>query len=132
MSRPALLCAGLVVLAASGCVGEALLAPFSTQTQFTRVADASPGVVSAVLQEGFGGVGLTMFVKRHGEEIRLAGQTKAGDVVCVYVRPGKDAGNKRSLVTVKWDRQPDEQLWKSIVEWLSTCDAEQAGTRKES
>lgn len=131
MSRPGIVCAGLVLLASVGCVGEAFLAPFTNTARYTQVADGTPGVVSAVLQEGFGGVGITMFVKRHGEEIRLAGQTKAGDVFCVYVRPGREAGAAKSLVTIKWDRQPDEPLWKSVVEWLATRAPEKDGPAEE-
>lgn len=131
MSRPGIVCAGLLLLASVGCVNEAFLAPFTNTGKYTQVVDATPGVASAVLQEGFGGVGITMFVKRHGEEIRLAGQTKANDVFCVYVRPGREATSTKSMVTIKWDGQPDEPLWKSVVEWLATCAPEKDGPAKE-
>ena len=127
MSRTGMLCAGLVLLAAVGCFNDSFLAyPLGT-AKYRRVVDGTPSLVSAVLEEGFGGIGITMFTKRHGEEIRLAGQTKTGQVFCVYVRPGKEVTSTKSVVTVKWDSQPDEQLWGSVVGWLAACAPKQDG-----
>ena len=131
MFRPWMLCAGLVLLAMVGCVNDSFLAhPFSSG-RYRQVVDGAPGPVSAALEEGFSGVGLTMFAKRQGEEIRLAGQTKSGQVFCVYVRPGRAAAaSANSVVTVKWDNQPDEELWKSILGWLATCAPEEDKSTK--
>ena len=125
MSRLVMLCASLVLLAMVGCVNDAFLANFSGMARYRQVVNGTPGLVSTILEEGFSGVGVTMFVKRQDEEIRLAGQTKSGQVFCVYVRPAKAAGSANSVVTVKWDSQPDEELWKSIVGWLATCAPEE-------
>ena len=132
MSRPGMVCAGLVLLAMVGCVNESFLTPFTATTKYRQVADGTPSVVANALEAGFGGVGITMFSKRHGEEVRLAGQTKSGDVFCVYVRPADEAGGKRSVVTVKWDRSPDEPLWASMVQWLTTSAPEENASPKES
>ena len=132
MSRPGMVCAGLVLLAMVGCVNESFLTPFTATTKYRQVADGTPSVVANALEAGFGGVGITMFTKRHADEIRLAGQTKAGDVFCVYVRPAEEAGGKRSVVTVKWDRSPDEPLWASMVQWLTTSAPEENASPKES
>ena len=132
MTRPGMVCAGLVLLAAVGCVNESFLASFTPTTKYRQVVDGTPSVVANALEAGFGGVGITMFSKRHGEEVRLAGQTKSGEVFCVYVRPAGEAGAKRSVVTVKWDRSPDEPLWTSMVQWLTTSAPEETALPKES
>ena len=131
MSRSVMLCASLVLIATVGCVNDSFLAHFSGTARYRQVVDGTPGLVSTVLEEGFNGVGVTMFVKRQGEEIRLAGQTKSGQVFCVYVRPGRAAAaSANSVVTVKWDNQPDEELWKSILGWLATCAPEEDKSTK--
>jgi hypothetical protein len=130
MSRLGMICAGLVLLAAVGCFNDSFLAhPFSAG-RYRQVVDGKPGPVSAALEAGFSGVGVTMFVKRQGEEVRLAGQTKSGQVFCVYVRPGKSGASATSVVTVKWDGQPDEPLWLSIQGWLATSSPEKDGSPK--
>src|SRR4051812_17120972 len=119
MSRPVMLWAGLLLLAAIGCAYDGFLAHPFGPARYTQVVDGAPGCVSAVLEAGFGSVGVPVLVKRQGAEIRLVGKTKSGQVFCVYVRSEKGAEAK-SAVTVQWDAQPDEDLWQAIVEWLGT------------
>lgn len=119
MPRPAVLWAGVLLLAAVGCVRDGFLAHPFRPARYTQVVDAAPGSVAAVLEAGFGSVGVPVLVKRDGGEIRLVGKTKAGQAFCVYLRSEKGAAAKTS-VRAHWDAQPDEDLWQGVVEWLGT------------
>ena len=131
MSRPMMVCAGLFLLGAVGCLNDAFLARPSNTVKYTRVVDGAPGVVSTMLEEGFSSVGVSVLVKRQDGDIRLGGQSKSGQIFCVYVRPDKKAtASAKSIVTVKWDKQPDEELWASVVEWLANCVSEETDSPK--
>ena len=124
MSRAAVLWAGLL-FAAVGCIHDvSLIRPWSAG-RYTRAVPAAPPRVASVLEAGFSGSGVMVLVKRQDEEIRLVGKTKSGEVFCVRVRPEKAAAAKSS-VTVEWDGQPDEELWRSLLEWLTTFPPEGA------
>jgi hypothetical protein len=121
----------LLLLALVGCVHDAYLAPADNASRYTQVVDAAPGLVSKALEAGFDSIGISVLVKRDGSEIRLVGQTRSRQVFCVYVRPLRTAAAK-SAVSVKWDAQPDEDLWESMVAWLGTLGNKEDTTPKEN
>jgi hypothetical protein len=127
MSRAAVLRAGLLLLAAAGCVHDvSLIRPWGAG-RYTRTVPAAPPRVASVLEAGFSGCGVMVLVKRQDDEIRLVGRTKANEVFCAHVRPEK-ATAARSSITVEWDGQPDEELWGALLEWLTTFPPEGEGT----
>ena len=131
MSRPEMLWASLVLIAAGGCIHDSFLNFATNKARYTRVVDGAPGLVSTMVEEGFSSAGVTVLLKRHEHEIRLAGQTKSGQVFCVYIRPDKASPSSKSTVTIKWDRQSDEQLWDSVLERLPPSASTENDSPKE-
>jgi hypothetical protein len=112
---------GLILLVAVGCVHDAFLARPPSAPRYTRVVDSAPSCVATALEAGFGSLDLPVLLKRDRGEIHLAGTTKSGQIFAVYVRRGKAASAATTVVTVKWDGEPDEKLWEAIVGWLAIC-----------
>jgi hypothetical protein len=119
---------GLTLLVAVGCIQNAFLAQPASAPRYSKVVNATPVRVAAGLDAGFNSLGLPVLMKRDKAEIRLVGMTSSGDVFCVYVRRAGSAAT--TAVTVKWDHEPDEQLWEAIVGWLAVCAAQKDGPAK--
>jgi hypothetical protein len=128
MSRLAIIWAGLILLAAAGCVHDGFLAQSQGWTGYTLVVDNSPDCIADVLEEGFNSIDVIVIVKRTKADIRLVGMSKAGKVFGVFLRRGE--APHTTAVTVKWDREPDKKLWESIEEWLAMCEQHGEGSRK--
>jgi hypothetical protein len=122
--RLAVLCAGLPLLAAVGCVQPAFW-PLATATGPRQVVAAPHDKVAATLEAGLGEAGVTVLVKRLDGEVRLAGQTRSGKVFCLYVKRAKTAHGDETAVTAHWDCEPDEKLWGTVVDLLATCAAQE-------
>jgi hypothetical protein len=110
-----LACAGVLLLAAAGCGPGAFLAPFPFTSNRQQVVDDKMEQVSARLQAGLSDAGVAVLTKRVGPEMRLAGQTKSGKVFCLHLYAQKVDGADRTLVRVKWDREPDEAFWEQVL-----------------
>jgi hypothetical protein len=131
MSRPAAFLAGILLVASVGCLQGTFLNRHASAGRYVRVVDGPPGRVASVLEAGFSGSGITVLVKRQEGEIRLVCQTKSGQTIGFFVRPDK-AGAGKSTVTVNWDGKPDEDLWRSVVEWLATFEPQKQNEPNES
>jgi hypothetical protein len=106
-------------LAATGCLDRVFLASSAEQAKYSRAVDAVPSQVELALQMALSEAGTLVLAKRQPNEVRLVGQTKSGEVICVRVRPVQVAGKSQSVVSVQWGRHPDEQLWQVITEALA-------------
>jgi hypothetical protein len=125
MSRSiALTCAAVLLCALAGCSLHSLLMPGHDDGRHVKVVAGGIKEVAAMLQTGLEQAGIAVpldHVKRIDGEIRIAAQAKSGQVFCLDIKP--DAGrNDQSIVTVRWDRKADEDLWKTVIDILNITD----------
>jgi hypothetical protein len=121
MSRPAMFWIGLILFLAAGCVRDAYLAQPPSAPRYTRVLKGTPTRVASGLEVGFGSIDMPILRKRDQKEIRLVGTSNSGRPFCVHVRAGTAGSAATTVVSVQWDGEPDEQLWKAIEGWLAAC-----------
>jgi hypothetical protein len=111
-----MVCAGALLLGAAGCfLGDAFLAsPVAAARYRCEVADKYASVAADV-EQALNEAGVSVLTKRLDGEIRLAGQSKDGKVFCLYVKRKKTEAGETSMISVKWDRAPDEELWRVVT-----------------
>jgi hypothetical protein len=117
--RPELLWVSVLLLVAAGCPNRAFLSPPESSMGYKKLVDGRPGQVSAILEAGLNSSGCPVIVKRERGDVRLAGQSSSGQVFCIYVRPEQTVAGQRTAVILKCDRQPDPQLWETVVDCLA-------------
>jgi hypothetical protein len=127
-----MVCAGALLLVVSACVPRSFLAPPASSPRYRQLAAGSLAQVAATLETGLGEVGISVLVKRLPGEVRLVGQSKSGEIFCLYVKSVQVAGAKRTVVSVRWDRRPDDQFWATVVELLSEVGPEEGESADEN
>jgi hypothetical protein len=121
-------CVGALLLVAVGCIGRSFPAP---NPAYKQVVNDTPSHVATLLKEGLSNAGVNVLVKQHPSEVRLVGQATPGKIFCLYVRSGKTADGEKTVVSVYWDRQPDEKLWQTVVNVLTESEQEDDGSTDE-
>jgi len=111
-------CAGVLLLAI-GCSPDLLRVPFLGPARPQLVVAGSVVEVSCRLQEALTDAGISVKSKLQGDDLRLAGQTKTGKVFCFHLRKEQTPGTPKTRIILQWDREPDEDFWRTIVQPLS-------------
>jgi hypothetical protein len=119
MSRLVAMRCAVLLFVAAGCVSRAFLTPLTEAPGYRQVVAGPPARVVSILEAGLGEAGTTVLVKREKGEARLVGQTRSGEVFCLYVRPDRTTAAERTVITVRWDQHPDGQLWATVGELLT-------------
>jgi hypothetical protein len=125
MSRFLVGSAAALVLALAGCSAAPLLglAPAAGQK---LVVTGKHEEVAASLEAGLTDAGNLVLVKRLEGEVRLAGQTRAGKIFGLYLKQRKSEGSEQTAITLRWDRDVDEEFWETVTAILKDIDP--AGT----
>jgi hypothetical protein len=121
MTRSLALACAIALPAAAGCLSGMFQAPQGEGAGYKRIVGPPPALVTSGLETGLAEAGVAVVVKREGGETRLVGRTRAGQVICVSVRPVQVEGKGKTSVSVSWGGPPDEQLWETIERVLAAC-----------
>lgn len=109
----------IALLLVAGCSPDLLRVPFLGQARPQRIVTGSVVEVSCRLQEALSGAGISVLSKLQGDDLRLAGQTKTGKVFCFHLRKEQTPGAQKTRIILQWDREPDEDFWRTIVQPLA-------------
>jgi hypothetical protein len=113
--RVGVVCAGVLILAAAGCLPDAFLATVGGPDPQQVVVAGTVPIVSVRVQEAVADAGLSVLSKLVGDDLRLAGMTKGGKVYCLHLRPIKVDGKDMTRIRIKWDKETDEEFWRTVV-----------------
>jgi hypothetical protein len=120
-----MVCAGVVLLALGGCSPHSFLTLDSPPTRYKQVVPGRVDSVAAMLETGLQQDGIRVLSKRLDGEVRLAGQAQSGKIFCLDLKREQIEGAEKTAVTVRWDREADEQLWRTVVEILAVADQDE-------
>ncbi len=114
-------CAGVLLLAAVGCMGDTFLGRQIVVYGPMVVVPGSVSEVSAKLSDGLSEAGLMLSKKWVGDDLRMVSQGKSGKVFCLHMKQTKDkeGGAIKTQVRMQWDRGGDEELWQLILKILN-------------
>ena len=112
-------CAGALLVAAAGCLPDRSLVGPGGPVGGVQVVAGSVTVVSAQLQTGLSDAGISVLSKRQGGVVRLVGMTRSGKVFSILLRGDRVQGGDQTTVALKWDREPDEEFWQTVVGLLA-------------
>lgn len=112
------MCAGVLLLAASGCTLDSFLLPQSVVYGPKQIVPASVADVSAKLQNGLSEAGMMLGVKRVDYGYRIVSVWKNHLSFCLHLSEKKVEGRMQTLVRMQWDRGGDEELWQLILKIL--------------
>lgn len=116
MSRQVrMVCASVLLLVTAGCLSDSLRASFGCPPRQQMVVVGSVKVVASRLQDALTDAGIVVFRNQVGEDLRLAGMTKEKKVFCFHLSQEKGEGKEKTQITLQWDRQADEDLWRTVV-----------------
>jgi hypothetical protein len=111
--------AGALLLAMAGCLPSFSLNPFARPAPPQHVTPGSVDAVSARLQAALVEEGVAVLAKREGAGVRLAGSATSGKMFCLLLVPAGDKDNKRTAVSILWERGEDEQLRQIVLRALA-------------
>ena len=117
--RLGVVCAAGLLLAAAGCSLGSFLVSATGSDGKQQVVSGSVDEVSARLQASLSHIGVSATATRQGEDVRLAGVTRAGTKFTLVLKRQKTAAGERTAVTVEWEKEADEQLWLAVVDLLA-------------
>jgi hypothetical protein len=120
--------AGALMLAVAGCLPSLSLNPFARPAPPQHLTNGSVEEVSARLQAALADEGVALLAKREGPGVRLAGSASSGKMFCLLLVPaGEKGGNKRTAVSIIWERGEDEQLQRMVLRALGPPPEEDSG-----
>jgi hypothetical protein len=126
-------CAGVLLLAAVGCMGDTFLGRQIVVYGPMVVVPGSVSEVSAKLMDGLSEAGMMLSKRWVGDDYRISSQWKSHMVFCLHMKQMKDAANGvKTQVRIQWDRGGDEELWQLVLKILNTPaddDASAASTK---
>lgn len=128
----AVVCASALFLALPGCVTPGSTRSSTAADPYRMKVTGTTAQVAATLQTGLNEAGVVVMVGQVGEVIRLGGQSKSGKIFCIHVKPGKGKNQDQTVVSIRWDRDPDQKLWQTVVDILQETDANGKTTPDES
>lgn len=124
-------CAGVLLFAAVGCMGDTFLGRQIVVYGPMVVVPGSVSEVSGKLFEGLSEAGLMLNKKRVGEDYRISSQWKSHTVFCLHMKQVKDTGHgAKTQVRMQWDRGGDDELWQLVLKILNTTSDADASTEK--
>ena len=112
-------CAGFMLLGLVGCTADSFLFPFHGPPPQGVIVDGMVPVVSVKVQEALADAGVSVLTKQVGDDLRLAGMTKAGRVFCLHLKPLKVEDKEKTRISIKWDKETDETFWRTVVQPLA-------------
>jgi hypothetical protein len=110
-----MVCAGVLLFVTAGCFSDSLRASFGGPAKPHLVVVAPVNVVASRLQDALADAGIVVISKQQGDDLRLAGMTKEKKVFCFHLRREKAEGKEKTQILLQWDREADEDLWRTIV-----------------
>jgi hypothetical protein len=115
--RLGMVCAGVLLVAVTGCALDSFLVPGPGPAQKLVVA-APVKVVDQCLQQVLADAGIAVRTNLVGDDYRTVGQTRTGKIFCFHLRREKGEGPEKTHVTLIWDKEVDEDFWHTIVQAL--------------
>jgi hypothetical protein len=115
---------GGLVLALTGCTLDSFLVPNPPLHPYRQVVPGKVDEVADRIQEGLIPHGVSLMTKKEGNERRLAGRTKSGEIFCLHLYGQQAGGVNNTLISCQWNRSPDEAFWKVVVQIASAADAD--------
>jgi hypothetical protein len=107
-------CAG-VLLVSAGCSADLLRVAFLGPGRPQLVVAGSVVDVACRLEGAMADAGISYMSKSVDGDLRLAGQSKTGKVFCFHLWKEPGPGADRTRITLQWDREADEDFWRTIV-----------------
>jgi len=117
--RLGIVCAGVLLVAVAGCTLDSFLVQGQGPSQKLVVA-APVNVVHECLQQMLADAGIAVRTNLVGEDHRTVGQTRTGKIFCFHLRPEKGEGAEKTRLTLVWDKEVDEEFWRTVVQALAT------------
>src|SRR5262249_37345115 len=111
--------AGLLLVAASGCADGSFLVSWPGPGPKQQIVAGSVDQVSARLRAVLGNVGVAVTANPEGDNVRLSGTTKAGKKFSLLLKQQYVGGGQRTAIVVEWEKDPDEEFWLSVVQWMA-------------
>jgi hypothetical protein len=124
-------CAGVLLLAATGCIGDTFLARQIVVFGPKTIVPGTVADVSAKLRDGLSEAGLLLNTKWVGSDYRITSQWNSRTVFCLHLRQTKNDGGIKTMVRMQWDRGGDEELWQLILKILNAPAADGADAPTE-
>jgi len=115
-----MICAGVLLVAIAGCTLDSFLVPGPAGPTQKLVVSAQVKVVDKCLQQVLADSGIVVRTKLVGDDYRTVGQTRTGKIFCFHLRAEKGQGAEKTNLTLIWDKEGDEEFWKTIVLALAT------------
>jgi hypothetical protein len=108
-------CAGVLMLVAAGCSLDSFKLLATDPPPQQQVVAGSVPVVSLRLQDAMVDAGIVALERRQGQGATLFGTTNSRKVFTLLLTPQPTRKGKKTLVTVKWDKERDADFWRTIV-----------------
>jgi hypothetical protein len=118
--RLGMICAGVLLVAVAGCTLDSFLVPGSAGPAQKLVVAAPVKVVDKCLQQVLADAGIAVRTKLVGDDYRTVGQTRTGKIFCFHLKQEKGEGAEKTQLTLIWDKEVDEEFWRTIVQALAT------------
>ncbi len=67
------------------------------------------------LKDAINGAGIMVQDKYVAEDFRLAGITKKDKGFCIHLRQDPRDTGAKTLVSIHWEKEADEEFWRTIV-----------------
>lgn len=121
-------CAGVLLLAAVGCMGDSFLGRQIVVYGPMVVVPGSVSEVSARLMDGLSEAGMLLSKRWVGDDYRISSQWKSHTVFCLHMKQMKDASNGiKTQVRMQWDKGGDQELWQLVLKILNAPPDDSAG-----
>ena len=117
--RLGVVCAGILLFTGAGCSSDSFMLAFTRASPQQLVVAGSVVEVSSRIKDVFRSRRLPLVTKLQGDDLRMAGVTKAGKVFCLHLRQDKGEAGERTKILVQWDREADEEVWKKVLQPLA-------------
>jgi hypothetical protein len=113
--RMGVVCAGILLMAGAGCSSDSLMVAFTRAKPQKLNAEGSVVEVSYRIKDACADAGVALVTKLVGDDLRMAGVTKAGKVFCLHLRKDKAETGESTLIEMQWDREADEEFWRKVL-----------------
>src|SRR5260370_5591864 len=129
--RAGMVGAGVLLLLAAGCAPNLLTVSNAGREGKEPVVEGSVARVSAELQTTLAEAGIAVIEKGHDSVVRLTGRTRSRKLFCLLLRPAEGPGRDRTVLTVKWGGEPDEEFWRLVLQTVPTAPANRSNQAEQ-